>query len=181
MVNVARRYGEVHLFVVHGILEPEVVENDMEVQVDYLCEGPLENEDNSHINGAPQVDKQDKLKDEVGAYVSENESEGESWIDSKLESLNGSEGTTDKEEKAVDYATRYIEGLVDVHVNVEYGVQNIVEGSVKVGMGLSEHSIEEDNGNIVLNRKDKGLLIIIDTYKTWLLVKTIIVTQQGMR
>jgi len=33
--------------------QQEVVENDLEVQVEYLCEGPLKNGDNSHINVTP--------------------------------------------------------------------------------------------------------------------------------
>jgi len=82
---------------------------------------------------------------------SEFELEVQSWIDFDLE------GIIDKEDKVVDDATYNTEGLVDVHINVDNGVQKILEGSMEVGVGLSEHSNEEDNENTIVNRNDRGL------------------------
>ncbi|KOM50075.1 hypothetical protein LR48_Vigan08g090200 [Vigna angularis] len=52
MVNVAKYFGEVHLFVVHGVDdELEVVENEVSEQVLLLCHGSLDSGEDSHVGG----------------------------------------------------------------------------------------------------------------------------------
>jgi len=70
MVNMANRYGEVHLFVVHGVDEAEVVDNIVESECG--VHGPLESGDSSQvghtIGGEKEgevVDKEKGANDEV--------------------------------------------------------------------------------------------------------------------
>jgi len=50
MMHVARHFGQVHMFVVHGIFEAEVVENNLEAKVGDECGDDLESGESSHIN-----------------------------------------------------------------------------------------------------------------------------------
>jgi len=63
---IAKHFGQVHMFVVHGISEAKVVENDLEGKLGYQCGDDLENGDSSHINDDDKVqDEVDKVHEEV--------------------------------------------------------------------------------------------------------------------
>lgn len=49
---------------VYGVDEPKVLENELNEVVAY-CHGPSENEDNSHVDCVPEVDKEGDEGDEV--------------------------------------------------------------------------------------------------------------------
>ncbi|KOM37979.1 hypothetical protein LR48_Vigan03g136100 [Vigna angularis] len=52
MVNVAKYFGGVNLFVVYGVDdEPEVVENEVSEQLLLLCHGSLDSGEDSHVGG----------------------------------------------------------------------------------------------------------------------------------
>ncbi|KAG2399483.1 uncharacterized protein HKW66_Vig0080350 [Vigna angularis] len=52
MVNVAKYFGDVNLFVVHSVDdEPEVVENEVTEQVLLLSHGSLDSGEHSHVGG----------------------------------------------------------------------------------------------------------------------------------
>ncbi|KAG2407839.1 uncharacterized protein HKW66_Vig0026610 [Vigna angularis] len=56
MVNVAKYFGEVRLFVVHGMDdEPEVLENEVSEQVLLLCHGSLDSGEDSHVADLPEA------------------------------------------------------------------------------------------------------------------------------
>jgi len=50
MNHVAKHYGQVHMFVVHGISEAKVMENDLEEKLGFLCGNDLENGKSNLIN-----------------------------------------------------------------------------------------------------------------------------------
>jgi len=78
MMHITKHYGQVHMFVVHGISEAEVVENDLEDQQGLLCGAELESGEGSHINAEVQeVEEvvQKEVEEEVQKEVEEEVNE----------------------------------------------------------------------------------------------------------
>ena len=74
MMHIAKHYGQVHMFVVHGISEAEVVENDLEDEQGLLCGAELKSGEGSHINAeVHKVEKevQNEVEEEVNEEVNE--------------------------------------------------------------------------------------------------------------
>jgi len=73
MMHIVKHYGQVHMFVVHGISEAEVVENDLEGTLGYKCGDDLESRESNHINdkGEKVQDEVDKVHEEVDGHVGE--------------------------------------------------------------------------------------------------------------
>ncbi|XP_022642195.1 uncharacterized protein LOC111242577 [Vigna radiata var. radiata] len=118
MLKVAHYLGKVNLFVVHGVDNPEVVENDVN-DVLYLCEGPVDSEAEVGLD----------VDNESGAEI-ENECEGRDDVE--------------KEEVAVD-SDVHMEGAVEVEnqggpevhiegvgVEAPFQVENECEGGDEV-------------------------------------------------
>jgi len=61
------------MFVVHGISEAKIVENDLEGKLGYQCGDDLESGESNHINdkGEKVQDEVDKVHEEVDGHIGE--------------------------------------------------------------------------------------------------------------
>ena len=83
MMHIAKHYGQVHMFVVHGISEAEVVENDLEDEHGLLCGAELESGEGSHINA--EVQEVEKEVQEVEKEVQQVEEEVQKEVEKEVE------------------------------------------------------------------------------------------------
>ncbi|KOM37214.1 hypothetical protein LR48_Vigan03g059500 [Vigna angularis] len=74
MINVAKYLGEVNLYVVHGVDEATILEND-ENEIHLLCEGHAESGEDSGVGGEAHVEGGEEGMEDVveGAVEVENE------------------------------------------------------------------------------------------------------------
>ncbi|XP_022635874.1 uncharacterized protein LOC111240523 [Vigna radiata var. radiata] len=139
MMEVGRCLGKVHLFVIHKVSEPEVVEieNEKENDILYLCQGPAES-GGGNGSEAVEVDKVGAVDvDEVGAVevhevgaveveveaVEEVEVEGEATEELEVEV----EAVEEVEVEAVGAVEAEEMGAVDVEEEVENNSEEEVE------------------------------------------------------
>ncbi|WVY95879.1 hypothetical protein V8G54_028030 [Vigna mungo] len=180
MVNVAKYFGEVHLFVVHGVDdEPEVVENEVIEQVLLLCHGSLNSGEDSHVGGdGDEVEVQglnevEGLDDEVEVRGLDDEVQGEEEEEVEVEDeqqeevyvedftsnvsddvgeVHGDEGQGHEEQRDVDEGEGD-EGLMDVDINVYEVLLNNIEGVVSVELNENE---ESGNSDFLATQEESG-------------------------
>ena len=110
MMHIAKHYGQVHMFVVHGISEAEVVENDLEDQQGLLCGAELESGEGNHINAEVQ---------EVEKEVQEIEKEVQKEVEKEVEEEVNEEVREEVHEKV---NMEVEEEVHEVQVEVQMGV-----------------------------------------------------------
>ncbi|XP_014503319.1 uncharacterized protein LOC106763666 [Vigna radiata var. radiata] len=104
MVNVAKYFGEVHLFMVHGVDdEPEVVENEVTEQVLLLCHESLDSGEDSHVGGGEdEVELRGLDEVEVQGLDNEVEVQGEEEEEVKVEDEQQVQGEGEEEVEVKD-------------------------------------------------------------------------------
>jgi len=162
MMHIAKHYGQVHMFVVHGISEAEVVENNLEDQQGLLCGDELEGREGSHINAEfneevreevnIEVDEEvnEEVQEEVNEEVQEeahkdveeevdeevNEEVNEQVHEVEVEVQIGGDGLSECEVQShlrgEEGVQHEVKGLVDVQISLDNGDHNLFEGSVEV-------------------------------------------------
>jgi len=112
MVNVARRYSEVHLFVVHGVNEAEIVDGVDEEEV-YLCHAPTLVEEVGEMDA--KVGEVEVQGAEMEARVYEVQAEGE------VGEMNGEGGGMEADVCEEDQVGEMDVEVCEVHVEGEVG------------------------------------------------------------
>ncbi|XP_022633076.1 uncharacterized protein LOC111241021 [Vigna radiata var. radiata] len=174
MLKVAHYLGKVNLYVVHGVDNPEVVENDVN-DVLYLCEGPVDSGEGSGVEDE-EVEQHKAIEDgldvdnEGGVEV---HSEGvEAPFQLENECVEGGL-EVEKEELVVDNDVGVevdMDGAVEVENRGGMEVEN--EGGVEVdteGVGV-EAPFEVENeceGRVRLRKKKWQLVVMLELRFIW--------------
>jgi len=155
MVNVARHYGEVHLFVVHGVDEVEIVDDvdeeevgnnvDEEEKVLYLCDAPTLVEEVGEMDGeggGMEVDvcEEDQVGEMDGQVARMEAEEGEVEVQVCEVQVEGEVGEMDGEAEQVQFEA------VEVDAHEEGAEVEAHEEGAKVQVGdasgLNRDSVE---------------------------------------
>ncbi|XP_027927447.1 uncharacterized protein LOC114184334 [Vigna unguiculata] len=158
MMHIAKHYGQVHMFVVHGISEAEVVENDLEDRQGLLCGAELESGEDSHINAKVQ-----EVEKEVHEVEEEVQKEVEAEVENEVE-----EEVNEEVHEEVNMEVE--EEVHEVQVEVQMGGDGLSEWSVEVNNQQESNQVEhiekeneseeeeysdsEEDGNYVISDRE---------------------------
>ena len=134
MMHIAKHYGQVHMFVVHGISEAEVVENDLEDRQGLLCGAELESGEDSHINAKVQ-----EVEKEVHEVEEEVQKEVEAEVENEVE-----EEVNEEVHEEVNMEVE--EEVHEVQVEVQMGGDGLSECEVQSHLRGEEGVQHEDEG-----------------------------------
>ncbi|XP_047177755.1 acidic leucine-rich nuclear phosphoprotein 32-related protein-like [Vigna umbellata] len=157
MMKVANYLGKVNLYVVHGVDEPTIVEND-ENEILYLCEGPVESGEGSGVGGEAHVEGGDEIIRDVVQGVVEVENcdavdvENEDvWEDDKEDSEDVEVAVEVQNEDRVEFESEEVVEVDNVD-EVEVESDELVEVDIEDGGEVeSEEELEvdiEDGGEV---------------------------------
>ncbi|XP_027911494.1 uncharacterized protein LOC114170206 [Vigna unguiculata] len=155
MMHIAKHYGQVHMFVVHGISEAEVVENDLEDEQGLLCGAELESGEGSHINA--EVQEVEKEVQEVEKEVQQVEEEVQKEVEKEVENEVEEEVNEEVHEEVHEEVRREVHEKVNMEVEEE-----VHEVQVEVQMGgdgLSDCEVQSHvRGEEGVQEEDEGLV-----------------------
>ncbi|XP_014502384.1 uncharacterized protein LOC106762820 [Vigna radiata var. radiata] len=137
MMNVAKYLGKVNLYVVHGVDEATILEND-ENEILYLCEGPAESGEGSGVGGEAHVEGGDEGISHVVEGAVEVENDYAVEVEKDNEDVEHEDALKDDKEDAEDIE-------VDVDVDNENELEDVSEELVDVDIqDGGEVDIEEE-------------------------------------
>ncbi|XP_052728489.1 uncharacterized protein LOC128195289 [Vigna angularis] len=143
-MKVANYLGKVNLYVVHGVEEPAIVEND-ENEIMYLREGPAESGEGSGVGGEAHVegDKEDAENENVWEDDKEDAEDVEVAVEVDNEDIVEFQSEEVVEVDNVDEVELENDELVEVDIEDGREVENEEELEVDIEDGGEVHTEEE--------------------------------------